>query len=349
MKMLQKIGKLILLALTCTLVLLSMHTLYQRYLSNSDSHRALGRGSFSLRWQQRNSDKTFAKLRGISNSPRIDHGTVNNPPRTSLPCTNHTHIQTTEDLYQNLVYVTAFSDNHFTEAQDMLTSVSRCLPQKKILVYDIGLKKKNKFKLTKKYRNIEIRPFPFEDYKHLMYVSFLTTYAWKPIIVKLVSLEYDVIMYGDASMRMISCDITRPLAQLLQFPFFGCHPAGARAIEFTHPGMIEYLNFPKRRQDMSDVPVLEANAWLMWVNPITCVKLIEPWLDCALHRECITPIGARIRPCHFTNDHDGHFINCHRYDQSALNLILAREFGMNVTLRASNKKISDTIWTIRRS
>ena len=196
-----------------------MHTLYQRYLSNSDSHSALSRDSFSLRWQQRNSDKTSAKLREISNSPRIDNGTVNNPPRTSLPCTNHTHIQTTEDLYQNLVYVTAFSDNHFTEAQDMLTSVSRCLPQKNILVCNIGLNKKNKFKLTKKYRNIEIRPFPFEDYKHLMCVSFLT-YAWKPIIVKLVSLEYDVIMYRDASMRMISCDITRPMTQLLQFPFF---------------------------------------------------------------------------------------------------------------------------------
>ena len=348
MKPLKRITKVILLITLCTLTILLVTKLYQGYYYSSDmnnNYGALYKGELNLRYFSRYSTRTKAKLTS-SSLLRNGEGGSN---RTSLPCSNHTHIQSTEDMYRNLVYVTAFSDNHFDEAQDMLVSVQKCLPGKKMIIYDLDLNDENVKHLTSTFRNVEIRKFPFQDYKHILHVSFLLTFAWKPIIVKLVSLEYDVIMYGDASMRIKSCDITKPLEHLLKFPFFGSHPVGARVIEFVHPGMIDYLKFPQRRKDMKDVPVLEANSWMMWVNPSTCEKLIEPWLDCALHRECITPRGAKLRPCHFTNDHDGHFIECHRFDQAALNLILAREYGIDAVFKASNKALSDPIWSIRRS
>ena len=108
--------------------------------------------------------------------------------------------------------------------------------------------------------------------------------------------------------------------------------------------MIEYLHFPKARKDLANMYSIEAAGFLMWANTIMKELLIEPWLDCALHRECIAPLGATLRPCIFTKNHDGHYIGCHRYDQSALDIILAREFGPHSTQRAKNDKVHKSIW-----
>ena len=120
--------------------------------------------------------------------------------------TTATEIPSIADLYKHLVSVTAISDNHFIEAQNMFRTVQHCFPHKKIIVYDLGLNAKNRWNVSS-YANVEIRSFPFDEYSHLPHVKKLHSYAWKPIIIKLVSQEYDVIMYGDSSLRVKTCDI----------------------------------------------------------------------------------------------------------------------------------------------
>ena len=259
---------------------------------------------------------------------------------------SHKRLVTTRDLYEHLVVVTAFSNNHFEEAKDMIASVQTCLPKKKIIVYDLGLNSIQRNQ-TLKYCNVELRPFPFKDYQQ-PHVRKLYTYAWKPIITKLVSLEYDVIMYGDASLRMKSCNIRRALNYLFTFPFLNMNPLFFSTIEFTHDGMMEYLHYPKARKDIAHVQTLEASCYLMWAHSVMQEKLIEPWLDCALHQECIAPEGSKLWPCNFTTFHDGHYIGCHRYDQSALNLILTREFGVDAILKGGNRAITSPVWKITK-
>ena len=48
------------------------------------------------------------------------------------------------------------------------------------------------------------------------------------------------------------------------------------------------------------------------------------WVDCAKKMECIAPEGSRLAPCNWS---EPIFAGCHRYDQSALNLILFRELS----------------------
>ena len=69
-------------------------------------------------------------------------------------------------LYNHLVVLTAFSDNHFEEAKDMIASMQTCLPDKKIIVYDLGLSSKSK-REVRKYCNVELRSFPFKHYRQL--------------------------------------------------------------------------------------------------------------------------------------------------------------------------------------
>ena len=254
-------------------------------------------------------------------------------------------IKSVADLYAHLVIATAFSSNHFEEGKGMIGSVQKCLPDKKIIVYDLGLTSSQRTELNS-YCNVELRLFPFDIYEP--FIKNLGYYSWKVVIAKNLSQDYNVIMYGDSSLRMISCDINKALAHLFKFPFLDARPLAFRAIEFTHDGMIQYLGFPPSRKFMAKVETAEAGCWLMWANSIMQEKLIEPWLDCALHVECIGPKGARHVPCNFTDIHDGRYVGCHRYDQSALNLILTREFGLDAVQKTFNRKISRELWTIER-
>ena len=252
-----------------------------------------------------------------------------------------------EDMYHRLVYVSALSDNHFNEAKDNFKTVIGCLPKNKFILYNLGLNEEHQ-KALSAYENVEIRPFPFKNYSSLPHVKKLHTYAWKPIIAQIVSMEYDIIMYGDTSVRLLSCDLTAALQHLLHFPILTGNPLrDFKTIQYTHEGMIKYFHFPASRKDMADIGSIQAGVWLMWANDMMKKKLIDPWVDCALHKECIAPSGAESIPCG-ERSNDGHYIGCHRFDQAALNLILAREFGLDYYSKVTSEPLGHSIWKVRR-
>ena len=53
-------------------------------------------------------------------------------------------------------------------------------------------------------------------------------------------------------------------------------------------------------------------------------------VDCALHEECIAPKGAQLYHCSPNTPQEVDYCGCHRFDQSALNIILTQEFGKEV-------------------
>ena len=90
-------------------------------------------------------------------------------------------IASVGEMYKHMVIATSFSSNHFEEAKDMIASVQKCFPNKTIIVYDLGLKPNHKTEVSS-YCNVELRPFPFDEYPP--HVKQLHNFAWKPIIVK---------------------------------------------------------------------------------------------------------------------------------------------------------------------
>ncbi|CEF69989.1 Protein of unknown function DUF1647 family-containing protein [Strongyloides ratti] len=104
---------------------------------------------------------------------------------------------TKENVSQPKV-VTGFSDNHLKEAALLLKSFKKYFPNDKIIVYDLGLSKRNVKKL-KKFCFVEYRKFNFKKYpKH---VSIIKTYAFKILIAAEVLKEYNSIFWADASVR----------------------------------------------------------------------------------------------------------------------------------------------------
>ena len=253
----------------------------------------------------------------------------------------------TAAMYRRLVVFTAFSSNHFKEALDMIGSVQKYLPYTKIIIYDIGLSTEERTEVGK-YCNVELRIFNFEKYPP--HVKNLMNYAWRPFMLEELAQEYDVILYGDASLRMIGYNITKALRSLLDFPFLDVGAGIKPIIALTHEKQIEYFNFPPSRQYMAQWKTVQATAWFLLVNDLTREKIIAPWVDCVAHEECVAPEGATKGDCDFKllERKDGSYIGCHRFIQSALNIILVREFGLGIWNKVVRNNVMRPIATIYR-
>ena len=248
-------------------------------------------------------------------------------------------------FYCKLVVVSSMSSNHFSEATDMILSVQRKMPNTRIIMYSLGLTN-NEMSLLKSYCNVELRVFDFSKYPNLQ--RNLRTFTWKPLVVQEVSQEYEVVLYFDSSIRLTNPIHNKILGHLrsspafIAGPWFGkrCYKSDKPIVSFTHDETLKYL-FPHKSQDIvalrKELSVwghLQAGCWLMWLNHNMKEKLLKNWVDCALHEGCMAPRQANIDGCLANlifSDYasGGKYTGCHRYDQSALNLILYREFGIS--------------------
>ena len=251
-------------------------------------------------------------------------------------------------LLCRMVAVTSLASNHFAEAQDNFGSLQKYFPHLKIIVYDIGLTESDRNQLVT-YCNVEVRNFPFDKYPD--HVRNLGTYAFKPLAVSEVAREYDVILYGDSSVRMKSSDMATVLKSIVKFPFVSGSPHWPAIVSLTHDGMLEYLHMKQSRRELVNFVGTQAGVWLMWANSLMKKRVINAWVDCALNKRCIAPEGALVGPCNL-NDwgslNVGNYVGCHRFDQSALNMIFAREFGIPITTQIANWNLAETMWNVDR-
>ena len=249
-------------------------------------------------------------------------------------------------FYCKLVVVSSVSSNHLSEATEMIVSVQRYMPSTRLIMYSLGLTS-GEMELLRSYCNVEVRIFDFDKYPTLAYSkNHLRTFGWKPVVVKEVSEQYEVVMYFDSSVRLNGPITEKVLKYLWSSPAFiagpwignGCYKSNKPIVSFTHNAMLQYLfpntskSIPGLRKELAIWGHLQAGCWLMWLNSDMRKRLLANWVDCALHEECMAPKAANIDGCTanlvFSNyAPQGKYIGCHRYDQSALNLIFYREFG----------------------
>ena len=252
---------------------------------------------------------------------------------------------TCEDyMYCKFVVVTGISSNYFQKARPMISSVQKHLPSTRLIVYDLGLTEQQR-KEVRNYCNIELRKFNFSQYPN--HVSNLITYAFKPLIIMEVAQQYEVVLWVDASIRVKAHLPDYLLGFLRKFPYVPGPGSGFPSISLTHDGMLEYLNITRSRNELnSHKNEFPGTAFLLWVNTFLKQNFLRYWIDCAIHPECISPPGARVFGCKMDKIKDGAFIGCHRFDQSALNMILLREFGIGIKILYHSKL--NKVWTIER-
>ncbi len=239
----------------------------------------------------------------------------------------HKHCNCTDYMLCKLVMVTALSSNHFKESTDYFGSVYAKLPNAMIIVYDLGLTN-DQVNTIQSYCNVkEVRKLNFDKYPS--HTKRLFVYAWKPFIVNEMSREYEVFLYCDASCR-IKDNFVDFLPKLLKFPVLPGLWLPGSVILTTHDGMLNYLQPKMNRSQLTQLRSFGATALLIWVTDYLKDKVLSHWVDCAMHVECISPKGSKLLPCNFRLP-SPKYVGCHRYDQSALNVILMRELGANMS------------------
>ncbi|CAL1541912.1 unnamed protein product [Lymnaea stagnalis] len=227
--------------------------------------------------------------------------------------------------FYDIIYVTGFSSNHYTEGQTLLRHLHETLfPLFKnftFIVYDLGLKE-DEVRQVKKYCRCTLLTFPF----HLFPPHFKTLkcFAFKPMIIRAMFERANVVIWSDTSIKMnklfpeviekvktfgiqqrlLMNDYPSPSHTLPQmFHFFGDSPCAHMAFSQVVGGFGVY-----HRELLVERAVL------------------DPWLACAIQEECTCPVKQHtVQTC--PNPRTTKKIGlCHRNDQSSMSIIMAKLF-----------------------
>lgn len=179
---------------------------------------------------------------------------------------------------------------------------------------------------------VEYRKFPFWHYpKH---VQNLRNYAWKPIIIHQLLTEYEGVLWLDSSISTLSRDLQPILRRVVQDGVGALFLSSTGHTNFavTHVGMYDYL--PTNTSLQKSTFQMEANSILLYRTETVYNDVIRWWTLCALDRMCI---ASSVRHgCSSTLYKELHrYANCHRFDQSALNIIMSNLMGFNNHTRYS--------------
>lgn len=216
-------------------------------------------------------------------------------------------------------FVTALSDNHYKEFLGLnknLTALRKTkYPTLTLIVYDIGLSKKNA-KMVRKNCDCIFRSFPFEMFP--IHVRNLRGYTWKPIIIQLMLQEFEFVMWLDTSIRLIKTDPYFLRAKCLGIQLFGGE--GSIAVR-TQTRLFEHFN---EDQCMFNYPEIQTGIVIIYRTYFMLNYIMKPWVACALEYGCMDfPNSSRFLNC----TTDWTLSNCHRFEQSTLGIITTRLFN----------------------
>ena len=227
-------------------------------------------------------------------------------------------------LMCKLVMVTALSSNHFEESIDFFGSVHTHFPKMKVIVYNLGLSNSEVSSIQSYCNVLEVRKFKYHLYPD--HTKHLFNYAWKIFLIGEMSQEYEVFFYCDASCRM-KFIFPHYLPSIFKFPVLPASWLRKSVVKTTHDGMLQFLRVQKSRKELEQLLPrgFQSGTIILWANAMFKEKLLPSLIDCASHLECIAPIGSHHFGCDFALP--GYV----GYDQSALNVILLRDFGDTMT------------------
>ena len=219
-----------------------------------------------------------------------------------------------------LVPVTAISSNHFNESTDHIANFPRFFGDVKLVLFDLGLTEEE-IQAIRKKPFVEYRKFDFLKYPP--HIAILRNYAWKVLIIQETLAEFEAIMWMDASVILLETylpAIDQMVKENSGFLFFNNHGTN-RVISAAHPKMLDYLPVV-RSSEIRTNHMQQANGMIIF-NTLQVQRDIMKWgVLCALCKNCIAPSDASLW-CPKELRGKDYFIDCHRYDQTMFNVLVA--------------------------
>ncbi len=210
----------------------------------------------------------------------------------------------------NIIFITAAEKNYFNQLKSLLNSYYKYL-NNKLIVYDIGLDKKQIKYLKDNYQNLDLRKFEFNQYPKFIGEYFddkLGNYAWKPIIVnEVMNQSKSKVVWLDAGNLITKKIIFLKIALTANGIIV---PTSSNTIkDWTHPKTIEYIGINKKYLNKNNF----ASGLVGFDYNSKNARIIsELWSKFSQIQECISPVGSsRLN---------------HRQDQAVLTVLLYKYF-----------------------
>lgn len=194
------------------------------------------------------------------------------------------------------------------------------------------------------YKNIiyEIRIFDFRNYP--TYVSNMRQFRWKPLVIADLLTSVPSVVWLDASavihkpLELLYTN-TKQFSLCFYYPWMLLSLSGHGVFAATDRRMYDY--FPLSTTVAKTLHMWEASAQLIFATNQVRTEVLRYVVLCALEEQCMAPIGSTT-DCKFKNNRFMDYAECHRQDQSAINMILACVNNYNDTkyFRTSNDIIS---------
>ncbi|XP_062584707.1 uncharacterized protein LOC134246365 [Saccostrea cucullata] len=217
--------------------------------------------------------------------------------------------------------VTAASQQTFSQIEHLVSSVQYFYPKEDIYVFDLDLTDAQRMKLSA-FCNVRLRGFWLNLFPS--FIHDLSNFHWRPLIIQTALAEFGHITWINPGFKVSSMAFN-DLVHKSEEP--GILVIGQNAdystFAVTHPKMYKYLTVD--RTQLFKSPHIEVRAMIIHNTEEVMNNFMKLLSACAVEEQCLSPPGAA-PSCRF--DVTGReYADCHRYDESAVNIILKNWLG----------------------
>lgn len=225
----------------------------------------------------------------------------------------------------------------FKEAAVLMKSIQSLLPQYKSVMYDLGLSTSEQLLLNKYCNsswNCETRTFKFDKYPS--HIKYLNLRSYRPVCIQEMLNTYGAVIWVDDGYYFTEGNLTTAVLQAKESGLQGW-PLKDPTSSFTHLKMFQFFNTDQHSYFFQHA--IESSHLIIYNTERIARDLMLPWVKCALIEECISPPGAQDSGCNYFRKPLFKYTGCHKYDMSALNIILGKAFKFNEAPYTSTEKI----------
>ncbi|CAJ0588756.1 unnamed protein product [Cylicocyclus nassatus] len=232
-------------------------------------------------------------------------------------------------------FISALSESHYKEGLTMLANFRAVFPHQKIFIYDLGLKPESRKDIESKCL-VEMRTFPFDRFRANL--RNLPECRWKAILIATTAKEFGAVWYMDTSIRWMKdvrslvynayANSRKNGVELPSAVMFHLHVNRSTYVT-THPETYTFI--PTNMREIKKKSCLHALAGFMFfIRTADAIEILKWYVLCSFEQNCMAPSGAKVS-CDYIRDPYNQYANCHRFDQSVVNLLLANAYRCNVS------------------
>ncbi|GFS02048.1 MetK_1 protein [Elysia marginata] len=225
------------------------------------------------------------------------------------------------------VIATAAVPDKFVEVTTLMKSVHSLLPGYSMVVYDLGLSAADQILLGKHCNSswsCEVVLFSFEKYPS--HVKYLNLRSYRPLCIQETLKRFGAVIWVDDGLYFTSPNLSQAVAGAKDSGIQGW-PIKDPTSAFTHPKTFEF--FDTDQESYYFQHAVESSHLVLYNSQRLASDVMLPWVKCALVEMCVSPPGAQDSGCNYARKPLFRYTGCHRYDMSALNIILGKVFNFD--------------------